>query len=319
MLSICPNIMLLSGTSHPALAAEVAGELQVSLGKVDIERFPDEEISLQIKESVRGRDVFVFQSIARDPNYYLLELLIMVDALKRSSPKSITAVIPYFGYCRQDRQARSREPITAKLIANMIECAGTSHVLTMDLHSRPVQGFFNIPVEHLAGRPSLVEAFKKDYGDKGNNLVVVAPDLGSSKLAQGYANMLGAEIAVLDKLRHSASNVEILALTGNVKGKDVLLADDMVSTAGTLMSAAKACQEKGAKRIFAIATHGLLVANSVQALEQSPIEALYISNTIPATQSILGCKKVRIVSIAATFGQAIACMLSNESLSYLYE
>lgn len=316
MQSLCSNVSLFSGTSNPALAAEVANTLNIPLGKLHIERFPDGEISLHILENVRGRDTFAFQSVARDPNNYLLELLIMIDALKRASAKSITAVIPYFGYCRQDRKEQSRTPITAKLVADMIVKAGATHVLTMDLHSGQVEGFFDIPVDNVISRPALADAFKSDYNLP---VVVAGPDLGSTKLARDYGKMLNAEIAVLDKLRKNASDVEVLNIIGDVKGKDVLLADDLCSTAGTLVSAAKACQEKGAKRIFAVAAHGLLVGDAVKAIEQSPIEALYISNTVHATQSILDCKKIRIVSIAALLGQAIGCILSNKSISSLYE
>lgn len=316
MKKVCDNAVLFSGTSHPELAQEVADFLGTQLGKVAIERFPDGEIYLQIQENVRGRDVFVFQSVARDPNDYLMELLIMIDALRRASALSITAVIPYFGYCRQDRKDKPRVPITAKLVANMLVNAGVTRVLTTDLHTGQVQGFFDIPVDNLVGRPLLTEAFTKEHG---SNVVVVTPDLGSIKLARGYARELGGQLAIVDKLRSSATEVDALNVIGDVKGKDVLLADDLCSTGGTLVSAAKACREKGAKRVFAAATHGLLVGDAVNKIEQSMIEALYISNTVPATKSVKLCKKIRIVSIAVLLGQAIRCILLKESISSLYD
>lgn len=309
---------LFSGTSHPKLAKEVADHLKMHFGKIAIERFPDGETSLQILENVRGRNVFAFQSVAIDPNNYLVELLIMIDALKRASANSITAVIPYFGYCRQDRKEKPRVPITAKLVANMLVNAGATRVLTVDLHAGQVQGFFDIPVDNIVGRPVLVEAFKNLAGAP-NNIVVVAPDLGSIKLARTYARSLKADMAIVDKLRISATQVEAVTLIGDVNGKDVLLADDMCSTGGTLVSAAKACREKGAKRIFAVATHGLLVGNAIEEIANSPIEALLISNTVPATESTHQCDKIHVVSIAPLLAQAIHCIITKESILALYE
>ncbi len=316
MQNVCLNAFLFSGTSHPALAKEVADYLGTQLGKVFIERFPDGEISLQIQENVRGRDVFVFQSVALDPNNFLMELLIMIDALKRASARSITAVIPYFGYCRQDRKDKPRVPITAKLVANMLVDAGATRILTMDLHAGQVQGFFDIPVDNVVARPFLVNAFAKLFDSK---VMVVTPDLGSIKLARDYARQLKTEMAIVDKMRSSAIHVDALHVIGDVNGKDILLADDLCSTAGTLVSAAKACREKGAKRIFAAVTHGLLVADAMEKIAQSPIEALFISNSIPATQCIVQSAKIRIVSIAELLGQAISCIISKESISSLYD
>jgi ribose-phosphate pyrophosphokinase len=309
---------LFSGSSHPELAKELANCLGCQLGKVAIEQFPDGEISLQIQENVRGRDVFVLQTIALRPNHFLMELLIMIDALKRASARSIAAVIPYFGYCRQDRKDKPRVPITAKLVANLLVNAGATRVLTMDLHAGQVQGFFDIPVDNVFGRPVLAEAFKK-LGRSGNEIVVVAPDIGSVKLARAYAKQLNAGLAMIDKLRISATEVDAVAVIGDVKGKDVLLADDMCSTGSTLVSAAKACQEKGAKRIFAAATHGILVGGALKKIEESPIEALLISNTVPVAEKAQKASKIRIVSIAPLLAQAIGCIISKESISSLYE
>jgi len=306
--------LLFSGTSHLELAREAAEVLGCKLGEVTIERFPDGEIFLQILDNVRGRDVFVFQTVALDPNNLLMELLIMIDALKRASARSITAVIPYFGYCRQDRKDRLRVPLTAKLVANMIVTAGATNLLTVDLHAAQLQGFFDIPVNELFGRPILLEAVKQ-LCDR--DLVVVTPDIGSVKLARMYARDLKAEFAVIDKLRLSAEEVDADLFIGEIKGKDVLLADDMCSTAGTLASAAKACQEKGAKRIFAVVTHGLFVGNALQRIEESPIEALLVSNTVPVADRVVTNPKVRIVSIAPLLAQAIRCIVAKESISSL--
>lgn len=310
------NFILFAGSSHPVLAQEVADSLGVSLGKLKIERFPDGETFVQILESVRGQDVFVLQTIALDPNNYLMELLIIVDALKRASAKSIAAVIPYFGYSRQDRKDKPRVPITAKLVANLMVDAGVTRVLTMDLHAGQIQGFFDIPVDNLYGRPCLAQAFT---GYASGELVVVAPDVGSVKLARSYANHLGADLAIVDKQRFNAHDVEVVTLIGDVKGKYVLLADDMCSTAGTLVSAAKACQEKGALKIYAAVTHGLCVGNALEKIEASPIEALYMSNTIQDGNRFAKSAKCKTVSIGNLLGQAIHCIMSRESISSLYE
>ena len=313
MPSVDQSILLFAGTSHPLLAKEIANCLGVSLGKVNLERFPDGEISLQILENVRGRDAFVFQTVALDPNNYLMELLIMIDALRRASARSIAVVMPYFGYCRQDRKDKPRVPITAKLVANLLVNAGATRILTMDLHAGQLQGFFDIPVDDLHGRPALIDVFKA----LSHNFMVVSPDIGSIKLARAYANALGTDLAIVDKNRLDAKHVDVVNLIGDVKGKDVLLADDMCSTAGTLVSAAKACQEKGANRIFAATTHGLLVGNAIEKIEQSPIEALLITNTIPTTGRLNNSTKVRTVSVGALFAQAIRCIVSKESISSL--
>lgn len=313
---VVEELLIFSGTSHPSLAKEVADCLGIQLGKIEIERFPDGEISLQILENVRGRDVFAFQSIALKPNEYLIELLIMIDALRRASANSITAVIPYFGYCRQDRKDKPRVPITAKLVANMIADAGASRVLTVDLHASQVQGFFDIPVDNIVGRPVLAPESRKWCND---DLIVVTPDFGSIKLARAYSRFLGVNMAIVDKLRISAIEVNAINVIGDVKGKDVLLADDLCSTAGTLVSAAKACREKGAKRVFAAVTHGLLVGDSVEKIENSPIEALLISNTVPVADRIRNSSKIRIISIAPLLAQAIHCIVSRESISTLLE
>jgi ribose-phosphate pyrophosphokinase len=307
--------IIFSGSSHPSLAKEVAELTGVPLGQVSIEPFPDGEISLQIGQNVRGRETFVFQSVALDPNYYLMELLIMIDALKRASALSITVVMPYFGYCRQDRKDKPRVPITAKLVANMLTQAGATRVLTVDLHAGQIQGFFDIPVDNISGRPSLVKAFKDFHSGK---VKVVAPDIGSIKLGSSYARDLNTDLAVIDKTRINANQVECYTVVGDIEGVDVLLADDLCSTAGTLVSAAKACQEKGAKRIFAAITHALLVKGAVEKIEQSPIDALFISDTVPVRPNVINSQKYHIVSLADPLAKAISCIFSKESISCLY-
>lgn len=308
------NFMLFAGSSHPELAKEVADSLGVQLGKLELQRFPDEEISLQILENVRGRDVFVMQSIALEPNEYLVELLILIDALKRASAKSIHAIIPYYGYARQDRKDKPRVPITAKLVANLLESAGISGLLTMDLHAIQIQGFFNVPVDNLYGGPLLVEAFR-NYDL--SNMIVVAPDAGSVKLVRDFSAELGTGFAVLDKNRLTAEEVQVVTVIGDIKGKDVLLADDMCSTAGTQVSAALACREKGAKQIYSAVTHGLFVGGAVEKIEESPIELMVSCNTIPRSDRINGSTKIQYISIAPLIAKAIKCILSRESVSSL--
>lgn len=310
------SFLLFSGSSHPKLAKEIAEHLAVELGEIALGTFPDGETSVQIKESVRGKDLFVLQSVARDPNNQLMELLIIIDALKRASARSITAVISYFGYCRQDRKDRSRVPITAKLVANLLVNAGATRILTMDLHAGQVQGFFDVPLDNLPGRAKLVDAFRALSTEE---CVVVAPDIGSVKLAKAYASRLCCDFAVVDKHRSAPSEVEAVLFIGNVKGKNVLLADDMCSTAGTLVSAAKACQEKGAKRIFAAVTHGLFVGNALEKIKDSPIEFLFVTDTIPTIDAITELGKIKIVSVASLFAQAIECIVSQKSIFSLYE
>lgn len=306
------NYRLFAGTSHIELAQQIASCLGVSLGKTLIETFPDGEIGAQVLESVRGQDVFIVQSIARDPNFYLMELLILVDAMKRASARSIIAVIPYFGYARQDRRGKAREPITAKLVADLLQRAGVTRVLTMDLHTEQIQGFFDIPVDNLYACPLIVGAIQKLLPN--HQWVVVTPDIGSIKLARAYAEALKVDLAIVDKRRVSAKQVEMVALIGDVKGKDVLLVDDMCSTGGTLATAATVCKKQGASRIFAAVTHGLFVVNG---LEKSGIEKFIVTNTVPTTDQI-DLRQLETVSIASLFGKAIESILGAKSISSLY-
>jgi ribose-phosphate pyrophosphokinase len=307
------SMMLFAGTSHPELAQQLATCLGIRLGKAIIETFPDGEIGVQVLESVRGRDVFVLQTIARRPSFYLMELLILVDALKRASARSIVAVIPYFGYARQDRRGLGRrEPITAKLVANMLEKAGVTCVLTMDLHTEQIQGFFDIPLDNLYARPLLVEAVGKL---KLNKTVVVTPDVGSIKLARSFAQALHVEFAIIDKRRVNALQVGKSALIGNVDGCDVLLVDDVCSTGETLKMAAMECRKAGARRICAAVTHGLIIG---EAFEESAIEKMLVTNTVPVLEET-SLSKLEIVSVAPLFGKAIEYMLDAKSISSLYD
>ncbi len=310
------NFLLFSGTSHHAFAAELANYLGTTLGKVQFDPFPDGEIYLQIQENVRGRDVFVVQSIARDPNYYLMELLIMIDALKRASAKSIVAVVPYFGYSRQDRKDKPRVPISAKLVADLIATAGATRVLTMDLHAGQIQGFFDIPVDNLYARPLLGDNFAKL---NLKELVIMAPDLGAIKIARAYSNQLHAEFAVMDKRRVSTEEVSITSIIGSdVKGRDVLLVDDLCSTAGTLVTAADICKREGARNIYAAFTHGLLVGEAINRIEKSPIQKVFMANTVPQLEGESHAK-FELVSAAPLFGEAIRCIISADSISSIFD
>jgi len=305
--------LIFSGTSHPELSAEIAANLQLPLGKIKIDRFADGEIRIEILEVVRGRDAYVIQSPALDPNNYLMELLIIMDALKRASARSIIAVLPYFSYSRQDRKDKPRVPISAKLVANLLAAAGATRVLTMDLHASQVEGFFEVPVDNLSAMPILVKELHRIGLDaKPGENVIVTPDLGSVKLARKFAKRLGWEIAIIDK-RRSLDQIEVLNLIGSVEGKHALLIDDMCSTAGTLGQAARACKDKGAKSVRAMVTHGLFVGDAVKNIVNSPIEAIMMTNTIPRTDRLKGLNHDVTVSIASLFAHAIRCIQKNES------
>ncbi len=308
------DFILFSGSSHPTLAQEIGEQLGISLGRVKLMRFPDGEVSVEIQESVRGKHVFIVQSIVHDPDRHLMELLVMVDAARRASAKSVVAVISYFGYCRQDRKDKPRVPITAKLVANLLEKAGVDRVLTMDLHTLQVEGFFDVPVDNLRAISKLISAVKLEVP---HNLCVVAPDIGSVKLARKYAGELDADFAIVDKIRCSSTQVTVATVVGSVEGKDVLLADDMCSTGATLVSAAKACQEKGARRVFALVTHAVFVGKAVDLIMDSPIQRMWITNSIPLSDRLKGMTKLSVVSVASLFSNAIGCILSSGSISSL--
>lgn len=303
-----PSYMLFAGSSHEELAREVATGLGVDLGKIQIETFPDGEIGVQILENVRGKDVFVLQSPARRPNHYLMELLVIVDALKRASARSIVAVLPYYPYARQDRKDKGRMPITAKLVADLLEKAGVTRVLTMDLHTEQIQGFFNIPVDNLHARPLLVKELQKlKLGD----LVIVSPDVGSNRMARKFAEDLKADLAIVDKRRVSANKVEVNALIGDVKGKQAILVDDICSTGGTLATAAKVCKDEGARVVYAAVSHGIFVSDHLAV----GIDRFFSTNSVP--QSMALKEKVSAVSIASYVAEAIECVCLAKSISSL--
>ncbi|MBX7066939.1 MAG: ribose-phosphate pyrophosphokinase [Parachlamydiales bacterium] len=301
--------LIFAGTSHPELAREVAKHLKLELGKAAFEAFPDGEIGVQVLENVRGRDVFIIQSPARHPNRYLMELLILVDALKRASAKSIVAVLPYYAYARQDRKEKGRVPITARLIANLLERAGVTRLLTMDLHTEQIQGFFDIPVDHLYARPLFVEALKKR---KLKDAVIVSPDIGSNKMARKFAEDLKLEIAIVDKRRINGRDVEVNALIGNVKDKVAILVDDISSTGGTLKMAAKVCLKEGAKAVYAVVAHGLLLGGH----KLKGIDELYVTNSVPQDDKPKG---MHVVSIAPLLAEAIECVISAKSISSMFK
>lgn len=306
------SLLMFAGSSHPELTKEIANELGTRLGKIKIDRFPDHEISVEILEEIRDKNVFVVQPIVIEPNDYLMELLIITDALRRASVRRITAVIPYFGYCRQDRQDKLGVPITAKLVADLLERAGVACIVTADLHAEQIQGFFDIPVINLHCMPLLLGEIRKL---KPKNLIVVTPDVGSIKLGRDFAIQLKADLAVINKQRLKPDQVQDLQIIGDVDGKDVLLADDMCSTGATLASAAKACREKGAKRIFACVMHGLFVGDAYELIDKSPIEALITTNTVPFKGPV-GKTRIdfRVVSAGPLFAQAIRAIEGDGSL-----
>jgi ribose-phosphate pyrophosphokinase len=305
------EFMLFAGTSHPELAQQIADCVGVQLGKVEIETFPDGEIGVHVLESVRGRDVFILQSVARHPNLYLMELLILIDAMKRASARSIIAMLPYFGYARQDRRGHLREAITAKLVADLLEKAGATRVLTMDLHTEQIQGFFNIPVDNLYARPLFIEAARRMGME---NTVVVTPDVGSIKLARSFAEALKCDYAIVDKRRVSAKRVEMSALIGDVKDRDVLIVDDICSTGRTLKMAAEVCRKEGAKRIVSAVTHGIFAE---KAFEESAIEKMLVSNTVPLLPKTAR-ERLEVVSVAPLFAKAIDSIVGAKSISSLF-
>ncbi len=297
--------LIFTGSSNPELGDEVAILMQTSLGSRNIHLFPDREIFVEILEKVQGRRVFILQSLGLDPNIYLMELLIILDALKRASPASLTAIIPYYAYARQDRVDKPGVPITAKLVANLLTCTGIDHLITMDLHSEQIEGFFDLPVEHLLSR-SLLIPYCSSLNLK--NAVVVAPDKGGIKIASAYAKQLNLPIALVEKERIDSFHVEMRLFVGDVKGKTVILPDDMCSTAGTLVNAANVCAAQGAKRIIALVGHGLFIEDALEKIEQSPIEKLITTNSIAISERVRMHPKIEVVSIAPLIAEAIKQM-----------
>ena len=318
MITHGKSIKIFTGNSHPELAKEIADLLGIPLGQAKVSTFSDGEISVDISETVRGCDVFIVQSTSSPVNNNLMELLIMIDAFKRASAGRITAVMPYYGYARQDRKAKSRDPITAKLVADILTAAGADRVLTMDLHASQIQGYFNIPVDHLLGSPILARNFvEQGFKDK-DDVVVVSPDLGSVTRARKFADKLNAPIAIIDKRRPKANVSEIMNIIGEVKGKRCILIDDMIDTAGTIANAANALKDLGAKNVYACCTHGVLSGPAFERINASAIEELVMLNTIPLPEGE-GLEKFKSISVAPLFAEAIKRIYDDEPISKLFE
>ena len=312
------EIKIITGNANPELAAKIAEKVGVKLSDCVVTKFSDGEISVNMNETVRGCDVFVVQSTNNPVNQNLMELLIMIDALKRASAGRITAVIPYYGYARQDRKAKSRDPITAKLVADILTAAGADRVLTMDLHASQIQGYFNIPVDHLLGSPILAKSFvEKGFSDQ-DDVVVVSPDLGSVTRARKFADKLNAPIAIIDKRRPKANVSEIMNIIGDINGKRCILIDDMIDTAGTIANAANALKELGAKNVYACCTHGVLSGPAFERINNSAIEELVMLNTIPLPEQE-GLEKFKSISVAPLFAEAIKRIYDDEPISKLFE
>jgi len=319
MIANTPSkIKLFSGSSSKKLAEMIAKKLDTPLGMISTGQFSDGEISVQINESVRGADVFVIQSTSYPVNENLMELLVIIDALKRASAGRINAVIPYFGYARQDRKAQARDPITAKLVADLIGTAGADRVLTMDLHSAQIQGFFNFPVDHLYGIPVLKKAISKEKFIKDKNFCVVSPDIGSVARARSMATRLDAPLAIVDKRRPKPNEMEVMNIIGDIKGMDCLLLDDMIDTAGTIVNGAEALIKNGARSVFAACSHAVLSGPAIDRIEKSKIEKLFTLDTIEIPKEKKFSKLVEI-SAASIFAEAIDSIYLEKPVSKLYD
>ncbi len=307
------NYMLFSGTANPELAEEIAKYLEMPLSVAKISRFSDGEISVQIAESVRGKDIFIIQPTSAPANANLMELLIMTDALKRSSANSITAVVPYYGYARQDRKAAPRVPISAKLVANLMETAGVTRMVTVDLHASQIQGFFDIPVDNLYGAILFLEYIKnKNFA----NPVIASPDIGGVARARYFAKILGLDMVIVDKRREKANESEVMNVIGDVAGKDIILIDDMIDTAGTMVKGAQALKDLGAASVMACCTHPVLSGPALERIENGALDELVVSNTIPMTRN---CSKIKMLSSAPMLGEVIRRVSNNESVNSLFE
>ena len=307
---------LVSGNSNLPLAQSISKYLGVNLVKATIKKFPDKEIFVEIQENVRGEDVFVIQSTSFPANDHVMELLITIDALKRGSAKRIAAIMPYYGYARQDRKSGPRTPISAKLVANLISTAGADRALMVDLHAGQIQGFFDIPTDNLFAAPVFIEDIKKRFSDK--NLVVVSPDVGGVVRARAIAKRVDSELAIIDKRREKASVSEVMNLIGEVENKNCILIDDICDTAGTLTNASKALKEKKAKTVFAYITHGVLSKPAIERINESPIDKMIITDSILARDDVIDSPKIEQLSIATLIGEAIGRITDNRSVSSLF-
>ena len=320
MIAHGKDIKIFSGNSNPELAKAICAKLGLPLGSSETKTFSDGESSVSIYETVRGSDVFVIQSTCMPVNDNLMDLLIMIDALKRASAGRITAVIPYFGYASQDRTTKPRDPISAKLVANLITRAGADRVLTMDLHANQIQGFFDIPVDNLLGAPLFVDYFHEKFADVHDETIIVSPDVGSVARVRAFAQKMDMPMAIVDKRRQKANSSEVMNIIGDVRDKHVILLDDMVDTGGSLCHAAEALVTiGGARDVVAAASHGVLSGPAIQRIEESCIKELFFLNTIPASEDALKCSKIKYVNVADVFAEAISRIFNETSVSPLFQ
>jgi ribose-phosphate pyrophosphokinase len=309
------RIRIFSGNSNVTLAERICGNLGVTLGKASVTTFSDGETRVEINENVRGMDVFIIQSSCPPVNVTLMELLIMIDAMKRASADRITAVIPYYGYARQDRKVAPRAPITAKLIADLITTAGAQRVLSMDLHAGQIQGFFNIPVDNLFATPVLLDYMKKNFHE---DTVIVSPDTGGVERVRAFASRLGANLAIIDKRREGPNEAQIMNIVGNVRDKKVIILDDMIDTAGTVVQAAVALKEAGAVEVSVCATHPVLSGPAIERIEKSEIKEVIVTDTIPLHPRAQACKSIKVLSVASLLSEAVRRIYYNDSISSLF-
>jgi ribose-phosphate pyrophosphokinase len=306
---------LFAGNSNPALAQSVAEYLDIPLGKAEVGKFSDGEVKVELGENVRGMDCFVIQSTCAPANNHLMELLIMIDALRRSSAKRITAVIPYYGYARQDRKVRPRVPISAKLVADLISTPGTDRLLCLDLHAGQIQGFFNIPVDNIFSTPVLLNQMRQRFQGP---IAIISPDAGGVERSRAYAKRLDASLAIIDKRREEANVSEVMHIVGDVKDQVCVIVDDMVDTAGTLTEGAKALSKAGAKSVFAVITHPVLSGPAIKRIVESPLEQLVVTDTIPLSTEAQNCPKLHVVTVAPLLGEAIRRINNEDSVSSLF-
>jgi ribose-phosphate pyrophosphokinase len=309
------DIRVFGGNSNISLAKSICNILGTKLGEIKVQTFSDGETSVEINESIRGKDIFIVQSTCPPSNEHLMELLVILDAVKRASASRISAVIPYFGYARQDRKASGRTPITAKLVANLLEVAGAHRILTIDLHAGQIQGFFDIPVDNLYSKPVMLEYIKQKYPE---NIIIISPDAGGVERARAFAKPIRADLAIIDKRRERANQSEVMNIVGDVKGKICMLVDDMVDTAGTLTNAARALMEAGASKVAACCTHGVLSGPAINRINDSPIDELIITDTIPLTGAAAENGKFKVITVAPILAEAIRRIYTNDSVSALF-
>ena len=317
MVRVYTDIKVFTCNAHPKLAEEIAEQLGITLGKSEVTMFSDGEISVKIDEKVRGTDVYIIQPTSTPANEHLMEMLIMIDAMRRASAGRVTAVIPYYGYARQDRKTRARDPISAKLVADLIEKAGADRVLTMDLHCAQIQGFFDIPVDHLVGMPLLTKHYLEHFPHLDNS-VAVSPDLGSVVRARSFGSKLGIPLAIIDKRRPKANVSEVMNIIGDIEGKNVILIDDMIDTAGTICNAADSLKERGALGVYACCTHGVLSGPAIERIQNSAIEQLVVLDTISIPEDKL-IDKIHQISVAPIFADAIRRIHEDLSVSKLFD